>query len=109
MKICIAALIINLTSSWTAFDQSTLNRSKIRCIELYSLPCVSKFSKHKDNHYEVVCGNYGDSGVGGKSFTIILRTSGSNKSCVSKEMRSTMELIDSLVPRRSTSIGICGL
>lgn len=59
MKLCAAIILINMTANWSDFDESTLNRAKIRCKQLYKdAPCLKKFTKKNKNTYRAICGEY---------------------------------------------------
>ena len=57
LMICAATIVINLTLTWTATDQATLNRAKIRCSEIYyDAPCLKKLVKKEELVYNAICG-----------------------------------------------------
>lgn len=55
--LCAAVIIVNMTSTWTQYDQDTLNRAKKRCREIYKdAPCLKKFTKKSNDAYTAICG-----------------------------------------------------
>ncbi len=56
LVICPQVKIENHTDVWTSYDQSVLDRSRIRCGEIYNdAPCVKRFIKKEEQLYNVVC------------------------------------------------------
>jgi len=54
--VCLVVIVVNLTSTWNKVDQTTLDRAKIRCQQLYpDSPCLKKFIKKPDNIYNAIC------------------------------------------------------
>lgn len=54
--ICAAIVVVNLSLTWTKFDQETLNRATNRCSYYYKTsPCLKKFTKLKELHYQAIC------------------------------------------------------
>lgn len=53
--ICAAPLIINLTSSWTDFDDKVMSRAKYVCKVEYQ-KCLKTFIKKEPRLFNAICG-----------------------------------------------------
>jgi len=53
---CLAPIFVNKTAIWTKQDSRVFTKALFRCEEKYpNSPCLSQFSKTKENAYQAMC------------------------------------------------------
>ena len=56
MLVCLAAMFINMTTTFNQQDLKAFGSAQVRCEVVTGKPCLRSFQKREDGVYRVLCG-----------------------------------------------------